>query len=235
MLRPDVTGAMGGLWSTAQPTLAQGAGGGAAFGAVFRQMHNEVQQVIENGWPAGSAAALSLEGQVRRDSLQTTAVPPSAGAPSASQQEFLASIAPWARDAGQRLGVSPDIVSAHAALESGWGQRPLRDAAGQDTHNLFGLKAQNGFSGGRTEALTTEYEDGVAVKKTEGFRSYPDYASAFQDYTRLLQDSPRYRDALQAGNNAGAFAQALARGGYATDPHYAAKLTRLATQIQSLD
>lgn len=235
MLRPDVTSAIGGLWSTAQPSPAQETTNGAAFGSVFRQMHNEVQQLIENGWPAGSAPALSLEGQVRRNSLQTTALPSSAGAPSVSQQEFLAAIAPWAKDAGQRLGVSPDIVAAHAALESGWGQRPLRDAAGQDTHNLFGLKAQSGFSGERTAALTTEYEDGVAVKKTEGFRSYPDYASAFQDYTRLLQDSPRYRDALQSGNNAGAFAQALARGGYATDPHYAAKLTRLATQIQSLD
>jgi flagellar protein FlgJ len=39
----------------------------------------------------------------------------------------------------------------------------------------------------------------------------------------VLLDNPRYRAAT--GSDAGAFAQGLARGGYATDPHYAAKLT----------
>ncbi|MDB5849664.1 MAG: flagellar rod assembly protein FlgJ, partial [Rhodoferax sp.] len=106
---------------------------------------------------------------------------------------------------------------------------------GRDSHNLFGIKAQAGRDGARAEAATTEFEDGAAVSKTESFRNYPDYATAFRDYTRLLQDNPRYAAALNTGADAGAFAQALARGGYATDPNYAAKLTRLATQLKPLD
>lgn len=242
MLPSDIAAASrtGAPWSAAQPTAAQGGAGG--FDAVFRQVHEEVRQVIEHGWPGdGGAPALSLEGQARRAGLPgatAAATLPGlsgVGATDATQQEFLAMVAPWASEAGQRLGVAPGIVAAHAALESGWGQRPLRDAAGQDTHNLFGIKAQRGFTGASADSLTTEYEDGLALKKTESFRSYPDHASAFRDYARLLQDNPRYRDALSTGNDAGAFAQGLARGGYATDPDYAAKLTRLAGKIQSLD
>ena len=47
-----------------------------------------------------------------------------------------------------------------------------------------------------------------------------------------MLDNPRYRAALNPGADAGAFAQGLARGGYATDPNYAAKLTQLATRLQ---
>lgn len=237
MLQPDMsaTGRTGTQWNAAQPAT-RGMGGGA-FAAVFQQVHNEVKQVIENGWPSDAVPTLNLEGQMRRANLPATAAAAlsGSGALDDSQQEFLAAIAPWAKEAGQKLGVSGDIVAAHAALESGWGQRPLRDGAGQDSHNLFGIKANSGWGGTRVDALTTEFEGASAVKKTEGFRSYPDFASAFRDYTQLLQDSPRYRGALHSGNDAAAFAQALARGGYATDPDYATKLTRLANRIQSSD
>ena len=59
-------------------------------------------------------------------------------------------------------------------------------------------------------------------------------ASAFRDYAQMLIDNPRYRGALGVGNDARAFAQGLARGGYATDPAYASKLTRLASKLQGL-
>jgi flagellar protein FlgJ len=130
--------------------------------------------------------------------------------------------------------VAPELVSAHAALESGWGQRPLRQAQGGDSHNLFGLKASGDWRGAATAVLTTEYEGGAALKKTERFRSYPDQASAFRDYAQVLLANPRYRAALNTGSDARAFAEGLARGGYATDPAYADKLTRLATRLQGV-
>lgn len=210
------------------------------FSSAFRQVQAEVQQVIERGWSDAGTGGLSAEGLARRAAL-TPAVDAAAGTNEAAgvsdsrQQAFLERIAPFAREAGQALGVSPDLVAAHAALESGWGQRPLRDAAGQDTHNLFGIKAQAGWRGASTDALTTEYEDGTALKTTERFRSYPDAGSAFRDYARLLRENPRYAGVLGTGTDAQAFAQGLARGGYATDPAYAAKLSRLASRIQSRD
>ena len=50
----------------------------------------------------------------------------------------------------------------------------------------------------------------------------------------MLLTNPRFKGALEAGSNAHAFANALAKGGYATDPAYAAKLSRLAGKLQGL-
>lgn len=150
------------------------------------------------------------------------------------QKAFVSGIAGWAREAGKRLGVSPDIVAAHAALESGWGKRPLRDRQGGDSKNLFGLKAGSSWRGQVVEALTTEYEDGVAVRRTDRFRRYPDERSAFQDYARLLMENPRYEGARNAGSDAGAYADGLVRGGYATDEKYRDKLVQLVKQMRAV-
>jgi len=159
--------------------------------------------------------------------------PTSLGQLSTEQRQFLDMIRPHAREAARRLGVAPELVAAQAALESGWGQRPLRDRDGADTHNLFGIKAGSSWRGEIAEVLTTEFENGVAVKRTERFRSYSDLAEAFQDFTRLLLNAPRYRMALNTGNDAAAYAQALVKGGYATDPAYADKLVSVARGLQS--
>jgi flagellar protein FlgJ len=123
-------------------------------------------------------------------------------------------------------------VQAHAALESGWGQRPIRNVDGASSHNLFGIKAGGKWDGATSETATTEYVGGAAVKTSAKFRAYPDGAAAFRDYARMLLDNPRYKGAIGAGSDANAFAQGLAKGGYATDPAYAAKLARLAGKLQ---
>jgi flagellar protein FlgJ len=50
---------------------------------------------------------------------------------------------------------------------------------------------------------------------------------------KLLQGSPRYAGALGTGDDAAAYAKALQRGGYATDPDYATKLTAVAARLKS--
>ena len=211
-------------------------GGGSGFGRVFSEMHSEISDFISEGGGDLGATTLSLEGRMWQARSQGAAevAGPGAFEPAPTQQAFLEDIAPWAREAGERLGVAPELVQAHAALESGWGQRPLTNAAGDTTHNLFGLKASGKWDGNVAESLTTEFEHGAAVKKTERFRSYPDQASAFRDYAQMLLENPRYRGAIGAGNDARAFAEGLARGGYATDPQYATKLARLATRLQGV-
>ena len=128
------------------------------------------------------------------------------------------------RQAAARLGVAPEVLVGHAALESGWGQRAIRHPDGRNSYNLFGIKASQGWRGEVVATLTTEYEGGVAQKQVDSFRSYPSLQAAFDDYARLLADNPRYQQALNQGQNAAAFASALQRGGYATDPAYAQKL-----------
>lgn len=219
--------------------------GGAGFGATFRQVQDEVADFLAHGSGAAtpsaqlqsgglSAAGLALRQQMTGgaiDGATAGATGTTAGVNSEVQQQFLASIQPWAEEAGARLGVSPNIVAAHAALESGWGQRPLR-AGGADSNNLFGLKAGASWAGAVADATTTEYVHGAALKKVERFRSYPDAASAFRDYADMLTSNPRFQGALRTGDDAHAFARGLASGGYATDPAYADKLSKLAARLQ---
>jgi flagellar protein FlgJ len=224
----------------ATPTAATrptaGLGGGSGFGGVFGSVQEEVASFIQNGgggWSAG--AMLSPEGSVAqaRASQAANAIVGD-GDTMNDQQAFLESIAPWAKEAAGKLGVAPELVSAHAALESGWGQRPLRNTDGSSTYNLFGIKAGNSWHGDVAESATTEYVGGAALKTSARFRAYPDQASAFRDYAQMLIDNPRFRGALGAGSDAHAFASGLAKGGYATDPAYAAKLARLAGKLQGI-
>jgi flagellar protein FlgJ len=222
--------------------LAATPGAGGAFSTTFRQVQSEVADFILGGGTATGAAStpdapqLSPEGlalRARAAGLGEGIIDPAAAPDAAQREQFLAGIQPWAEQAGEKLGVAPAIVAAHAALESGWGQRPLRTAAGADSNNLFGIKAGSGWSGAVTDAATTEYEHGAALKKVERFRSYPDQGAAFRDYASMLASNPRYQQALNTGSDARAFAAGLVRGGYATDPGYADKLARLAGQLQA--
>lgn len=252
MFRPDI--ALLGSTGAAQPTAPTAPaapslpGGSGRFSQTFKQLDGEIRDYIANGSrdsgdvPALSSAARAYLARMQagQGSMQAPATgldgngslaDSQAGSP--ERQAFLGQIAPWAEEASQQLGVAPDILAAHAALESGWGQRPLRAADGSSTHNLFGIKAGSSWRGGSADALTTEYEDGVALKKTERFRSYPDAASAFRDFAQLMQTSPRYQGALNTGTDVRAYADALARGGYATDPNYADKLVSVVNRLRS--
>ena len=221
--------------------LGGGSGFGTNFGSAFGSVQEEVASFIQNG-SGGSFSAgamLSPEGsvaQARASQAANAIVGDGVDLENKSneQQAFLASIAPWAKEAAGKLGVAPELVSAHAALESGWGQRPLRNTDGSSTYNLFGIKAGNSWHGGVAESATTEYMGGAALKTSARFRAYPDQASAFRDYAQMLIDNPRFRSALGAGSDAQAFASGLAKGGYATDPAYAAKLARLAGKLQGI-
>ncbi|OEZ96946.1 glycoside hydrolase family 73 protein [Duganella sp. HH101] len=223
--------------TASRPTAALGgAVSSGAFASTFQQVQHDVSTFIaQGGGSLAASSARSVPSQAM--SLQAMALRQQGagaidgGADVELQQQFLASIKPWAEETAGKLGVSPDIVAAHAALESGWGRNPLRQG-GADTNNLFGLKAGGNWAGAVAAATTSEFEHGAMLKKVERFRSYPDTASAFRDYTELLTGNPRYQAALNTGNDARAFAQGLVQGGYATDPAYADKLSKLAAQLQ---
>jgi flagellar protein FlgJ len=219
--------------AAALPAPFGGGAGAGGFSATFRQVQNDVAHFIEQGGPAAPAQAgteLGVEAQALRQRAAGVIDNTTQGDPEV-QRQFLASIQPWAEETAGRLGVAPHVVAAHAALESGWGQRPLRQGTA-DSNNLFGLKAGADWRGAVASATTTEFEHGAALRKVERFRSYPDTAAAFRDYADLLSNNPRYQGALHTGADARAFANGLSRGGYASDPAYADKLSRLAEQLQ---
>jgi flagellar protein FlgJ len=141
-------------------------------------------------------------------------------------QHFVDALWSQASDAARSLNVPTHFLVGQAALETGWGKSELRTADGQPTYNLFNIKAGKNWTGPTVDTQTTEYENGVAQTRTERFRVYGSYAEAFQDYANLVQQSPRYAAAVGQGD-ASSFAKALQSGGYATDPAYADKLTKV--------
>jgi peptidoglycan hydrolase FlgJ len=150
-----------------------------------------------------------------------------------SRQEFIDAVRPAAERVASQLGVDPDTLVAHAALETGWGRSLPRNVDGASSFNLFGLKAGQNWSGAVAAARTHEVENGSRVSQVANFRSYSSAEDCLQDYARVLGQNPRYSGALNTGSDTAAFAQALQRGGYATDPDYANKLVDVARQLKS--
>lgn len=145
-------------------------------------------------------------------------------------QSFIQTHDSAAKAAEAATGIPASFMIAQAAHESGWGRREIKGADGSTSHNIFGIKATPGWTGKVAEVTTTEYVDGKAQKVVAKFRAYGSYEEAFKDYARLLGSSERYRDVVaraQQGGGAASFAQGLQKAGYATDPDYADKLTRV--------
>jgi flagellar protein FlgJ len=150
-----------------------------------------------------------------------------------SKQEFIRELWPCAQEAGRELGIDPRHLLAQAALETGWGQSLPCDTDGSTSFNLFGIKAGKSWDGNSVAVRTLEFEAGVPVAKRERFRAYDSAAESFRDYVTLLRDNPRYSAALNTGSDANAFAGALQRGGYATDPAYARKIAAIAQNLDA--
>ena len=180
---------------------------------------------------ARPAAAASAAGAAASSSAATAA--PSDKL-SQAQSDFVDTHQAAAVEAQARTGIPAAFMIGQAAHETGWGRHAIRNADGSDSHNLFGVKAGAGWTGPVAQITTTEYVDGEAQKVTAKFRAYASDADAFRDYAQMLKDSPRYAGvAAQAAAapasaaSAAGFAQGLQKAGYATDPGYADKLTRV--------
>jgi len=209
-------------------TMAAGKGIGLADMMVKQLARSQQPKDAAPGQGAGPAAGLE---KIQRAVISaqatgqdTAAVSQGAGT---APQKFVDSMLPHAVEASNATGVPARFILGQAALESGWGKSEIRGADGANSYNLFGVKAGANWTGKTMSVTTTEYVDGVARKQVEKFRAYSSYAEGFSDYARLIANNPRYAAAVKPGNDAAAFAQGLARGGYATDPAYAAKLTRV--------
>jgi flagellar protein FlgJ len=151
-----------------------------------------------------------------------------------SKADFIRTYLPHAERAAEQLGVDPHALLAQAALETGWGKSVPCNAAGECSFNLFGIKAGERWSGASVNVPTLEFEEGIPVRKVERFRAYDSPADSFLDYARLIANSPRYGDALGAGDDVASFASALQQGGYATDPRYADKIVSVAAEVRRL-
>lgn len=213
--------------------LGRSVGNGEA--AVAAAAAGEAANTAGNGLPLSTSDGRHLQYKTVLGSLPTSAAyaAPSAPAQSAASSEapvsakdFVNRVWPHAVEASRSTGVPPQFLVAHSALESGWGRSEIRTADGTSSHNLFGIKAGKSWTGATVEATTTEYIDGKPQQVVERFRAYSSYEEGFRDYASLLRGNARYSNVI--GSQDGIeFARRLQQAGYATDPMYADKLSRI--------
>ncbi len=194
---------------------------------------------------SGIAAGTSGQG-AKGQGAELTVMPaasaagaPARGAAAASakpnQEAFLLRHQTSASAAEAETGIPAAFMVAQAAHESGWGRHEIRNADGSTSFNLFGIKAGAGWKGPTAQVTTTEVVDGQPRKVVAKFRAYASYEASFRDYANLMKNNPRYANVVTASSSvqgslqasAQGFAQGLQRAGYATDPAYADKLTRV--------
>jgi len=245
---------MSGLMDNDQSKLYQGlldqqlaanmaAGGGTGLArALVRQMGGETQtaptpEQILNGFDIATvirqptrAAAMSIppvDTSARSAAIRrSTTIAPTPAEISSDAEAFVREVMPHAQAASRATGIPAHFMIAQAALETGWGKYQLKAANGAPSHNLFNIKAGSSWNGPTVSVGATEYVDGRAVTEQSSFRAYRSYADSFRDYARLISNNPRYAQVLGQQDPA-AFARELQDAGYATDPRYAEKLTRI--------
>jgi flagellar protein FlgJ len=185
-------------------------GGASAFPAAFNA------SALKNPGAAAAAVPAVTEGVSASGRKQSPHV-----------RAFQEKLGGHAEEASRATGIPAKFMLGQAALESGWGRREIKHADGSNSHNLFGIKAGPGWKGKVATAVTTEYVNGRPQTRVEKFRAYETYADSFKDYGNMISRNPRYEKVMGHGGDAAAFAHGLQRAGYATDPHYAAKLSNI--------
>lgn len=139
------------------------------------------------------------------------------------QLNFISQILPGAKK-GLEDGILPSISLSQAILESGWGKSGLAIKA----NNLFGIKADNSWSGDILEMLTQEEVNGGMITILAKWRVYKDWNESVIDHNNFLIKNSRYKEnGVFDAKNYVEQAQALQKAGYATNSDYAEKLIQV--------
>ena len=140
------------------------------------------------------------------------------------QLDWLAKFGPLATANERRFGVPRLFTLAQQLVESSWSLAKLGN-------NFFGIKADPKWTGPSNVQRTHEYDAaGREIPTAAAFRAYATPADAYVGHATFLRTQPRYRAAFQTKDPV-AFAEALARAGYATDPNYFPKLRELIFEL----
>ena len=186
--------------------------------AAFNTDSNESAEQQLTAPTEAAGALLPLDNQsLTLDSTQAWNTP----------EEFVQSIYPHAKRAAEKLGTSVEAVVAQAVLETGWGQHVMEDFSGQNSFNLFGIKADSRWQGEVVRKNTLEYRNGIAAQENAAFRSYRSLQHAFDDYVEFLNSNARYETALSKKSEAKQWGFDLQSAGYATDPNYGNKIANI--------
>ncbi len=148
----------------------------------------------------------------------------------------------FAEDSENQSGISALFTLAQAAYESGWGEKAVGN-------NFFGIKKGSWPESKCQLITTTEYSavanlkfpvvisvtattKGYKYKIKDWFRKYDTPAECFTDHNKFFEVNKRYAEALKVKSDPNAFADAIAKAGYATDSTYAKTLKQIIAMIK---
>ncbi|HFB66808.1 MAG TPA: flagellar assembly peptidoglycan hydrolase FlgJ [Aeromonadales bacterium] len=144
-----------------------------------------------------------------------------------SPQAFIDFIKPLVIRASEALGIKPQLIVAQSALETGWGQFIIQSKTQGNSRNLFNIKDRSDWHG-KTVATTTVEFDGVELKQQRAsFRVYDNFKQSIDDFIKFLSSDDRYKSLINSGNDSELYLHNLQKSGYATDPDYAKKISRI--------
>jgi peptidoglycan hydrolase FlgJ len=198
------------------------------------------RQLSQQIGPPSSSSASAFSGSQARSTVDAVAAQAraignsNAGSGNASAAEFVSQHNAAAQQVARESGIPAAFMLGQAAHETGWGRSQIKSADGSNSFNLFGIKAGPGWNGKVAEITTTEYIGGQPRKVVAKFRAYDSYADSFRDYARLIGNSPRYAKVMDNLHSPQSFAANLQQAGYATDPQYASKLSRVINTAMNL-
>ena len=161
-------------------------------------------------------------------------------------KDFVTAYLPFAKIAEAKTGISAIAILAQGALESGWGSAVVGNS-------FFGVKSLPGALAADKQLITTtEYSrrqdlkfpvilsvtpvvrNGVKMFKysvKDYFEKYDSAAECFEEHGNFFIQNARYKSALLVKSDPVKFLTAVAKAGYATDPNYAATLTKIVAMI----
>ena len=113
----------------------------------------------------------------------------------------------------------PEVVAAQWALESAWGSHTSGD------NNYFGIKATDNEP--YSMCTTWEHYDGKDVTIRAKFRDFDSMQECVDDLVEKWYEDYKGYKGVNRATSMGECCQLLVAEGYATDPHYAAKLMRI--------
>ena len=225
--------------ATMKSGLLEGEGGNLGNDLLDQQFAVQL-----SGMPGGLSGAIERQLSRQMAPAEPAAADATKTAPMAStvsrasggtrQAGFVDQHSQAAAQVARESGIPASYMIGQAGHETGWGRSEIRHRDGSPSFNLFGIKATSAWKGKVAEITTTEYVNGTPRKTVAKFRAYDSYADSFRDYARLITKSPRYDQVMDQVGSVQGFASGLQKAGYATDPQYAAKLSRAINMTLSL-
>jgi len=142
--------------------------------------------------------------------------------------KFVKTYYPYAVQAAQRLGTSPEAILAQLAFESNYGKSELS----QKSFNLGGIQAQKGYQGQTISMPANADERARGDFAPKSYRSYNNTEEFFNDYVGFLSKD-RYSKTIGVADPAQR-AQLLYEAEYAGEyPGYSKQIASVAGKIKS--